>query len=80
MNSFSGIYVRLINLLARLFGAFAFVAGCVFLRSAYPFQADRRMHILLGLFLIAVGVALFIAKPVKVEIVANIRRRAGGSE
>jgi uncharacterized membrane protein HdeD (DUF308 family) len=80
MNSFSAIYVRLINLLARLFGAFAFVAGCVFLLSAHAFPADRWMHIVLGLFLIAVGVALFIAKPVKVEIVANIRRRADGSE
>jgi multisubunit Na+/H+ antiporter MnhC subunit len=80
MNSFSGIYVRLINLLARLFGALAFVAACVFLLSAYAFQADRWMHILLGLFLMAVGVALLIAKPVKVEIVANIGRRVGGSE
>ncbi len=65
MNSFSATYVRLINLLARLFGAFAFVAGCVFLLSAYAFQADRWTHSLLGLFLIAVGVALFIAKPSK---------------
>jgi cytochrome c biogenesis factor len=80
MNSFSEIYVRLINLLARLFGAFAFLAGIVFLLSAYAFQGDRGMHILLGLFLIAVGLALFIAKPVRVEIVANIRRRADGSE
>jgi uncharacterized membrane protein HdeD (DUF308 family) len=80
MNSFAEIYVRLINLLARLFGAFAFLAGIVFLPSAYASQGDRWMHLLLGLFLIAVGVALFIAKPVKVEIVANIRRRVDGSE
>jgi hypothetical protein len=33
-----------------------------------------------GLFLVAVGVAVFFAKPVTVETITNIRRRMGRAE
>ncbi len=59
--TFYGTYVLLINVLARLFGALAFVAGSFGLLSAYAFLADRWTHLVADLVLIAVGVAVFIA-------------------
>jgi hypothetical protein len=80
MMTFYGTYVLLINVLARLFGAIAFVAGGFGLVSAYAFETDRWTHVVAGLFLIAVGAGVFIAKPVTVETIANIRRRMGRPE
>jgi hypothetical protein len=78
--TFYETFVLLINFLARLFGAIAFVAGSFSLVSAYALEADRLTHVVAGLFLILIGVAVFIAKPVTVETIANIRRRMGRSE
>jgi uncharacterized membrane protein HdeD (DUF308 family) len=80
MMTFYGTYVLLINVLARLFGELAFVAGIFSLLSEYAFEMDRWTHVVAGLFLIAVGVAVFIAKPVTVETIANIRHRMGRPE
>jgi uncharacterized membrane protein HdeD (DUF308 family) len=78
--TFYGTYLFLINLFARLFGAIAFVVGGISLVSAYLFEADRWTRIVAGIFLIAVGVAVFIGKPVTVETITNIRRRMGRAE
>jgi hypothetical protein len=77
---FYGTYVLLINLFARVFGAIAFVAGGFSLVGAYVPEADRWTHAVAGLFLVAVGVAAFIAKPITVETIINIRRRMGRAE
>jgi hypothetical protein len=78
--TFYATYVLLINLFARLFGAIAFVFGGLSLVGAYMSEADRWTHVVVGLFLVAVGVAVFLAKPVTVETITDIRRRMGRAE
>lgn len=78
--TFYGTYVFLINLFARLFCVIAFVVGGLSLVCAYMFEADRWTRVVAGLFLFAVGVAGFFAKPVTVETITNIRRRMGRAE
>ena len=75
--TFYEAHVLVMNTLARLFGGLALVAGSFFLVSAYAIAADSWTDVLVGLLLIAIGVAVFVAKPVTVETIANIRRRMG---
>jgi hypothetical protein len=75
--TFDKTYVLLINILARLFGGLALVAGSVFLVGAYAIEVDRWTDVVVGLLLIAIGIAVFVAKPVTVETIASIRRRMG---
>jgi uncharacterized membrane protein HdeD (DUF308 family) len=78
--TFREAHVLLINTLARLFGGLALVAGSFFLVGAYAIEADRWTDVAVGLLLIAIGVAVFVAKPVTVETIANIRRRMGRAD
>jgi hypothetical protein len=78
--TFREAHVLLINTLARLFGGLALVAGSFFLVGAYAIEADRWTDAAVGLLLIAIGVAVFVAKPVTVETIANIRRRMGRAD
>jgi hypothetical protein len=75
--TFHETHVLLVNTLARIFGGLALVAGSFFLVGAYAIEADRWTDVVVGLLLIAIGVAVFVAKPVTVETIANIRRRMG---
>ncbi len=45
--------------------------------GAIAFKADRWTRVVAGVFLIAVGVAVFMAKPITVETITSIRRRIG---
>jgi len=54
--------IFLLNLLARLFGVLALLAGSSSLIAAYVIEADRWMYGVIGLLLIAIGVAVFMAK------------------
>lgn len=74
---FDRAYLLFINLSARLFGAMALLVGIFALVCAYAFKADRWMYIVAGIFAIAVGVAVFMAKPITIEHVSRIRRRMG---
>jgi hypothetical protein len=78
--TFYEFHVLVINTLARLFGGLALAAGSFFLLSAYAIAADRWTDVLVGFLLIAMGVAVFVAKPVAVETIANIRRRMGSPD
>jgi uncharacterized membrane protein HdeD (DUF308 family) len=75
--TFYGTCVFLLNLLARLFGVVALLAGGSSLIGAYAIEADRWVYFVFGLLLIAMGVAVFMAKPVTVETIASMRRRMG---
>ncbi len=75
--TFYGTYVLLLNLLARLFGGLALLAGSISLVGAYAIEANRWTYVVVGLLLIAIGIAVFMAKPVTVETIARIRRRMG---
>ena len=77
---FDRAYLLFINLAARLFGAMALLAGIVFLVSAYAIKSNRAMDVVAGIFAIAVGVAVFMAKPITIEHITRIRRRMGGPE
>ena len=55
-------YVPLLNFLARLFGAIAFLVGAFSMVGAYAFKADRWTRVVAGVFLISVGVAMFMGK------------------
>jgi uncharacterized membrane protein HdeD (DUF308 family) len=75
--TFYEIHVLVITTLTRLFGGLALVAGSFFLVSAYAIEANRWADVVVGLLLIAIGVAVFVAKPVTVASIVNIRRRMG---
>jgi hypothetical protein len=45
--------------------------------GAIAFKADRWTRVVAGVFLIPVGVAVFMAKPKTVETITSIRRRIG---
>ena len=77
---FERVYILLVNLSARLFGAVALVVGIFFLVSAYAFEANRATYAVTGIFAMAVGVAVFIAKPITTGVIARIRRRMGRPE
>ena len=77
---FDRVHPLFINTLARLFGAMMLLFGSVALISAYAFTADRWMYIVAGIFAIAVGVAIFMAKPITAEHISSIRRRMGRLE
>jgi uncharacterized membrane protein HdeD (DUF308 family) len=53
-----GAFLIAFNVLARLFGVLAIFAGIVFLVSAYAIKENRFLDIVIGLFVIAMGIAL----------------------
>jgi uncharacterized membrane protein len=77
---FDRAYLLFINFAARLFGAMALLVGIVFLVSAYAIKSNRAMDVVAGIFAIAVGVAVFMAKPITIEHITRIRQRMGGPE
>jgi exosortase/archaeosortase len=77
---FVNAYVLFLNLLTRFFGAMALLVGLFFLLSAYAITANRAMFAVVGILAIAVGVAVFLAKPITAETITTIRRRMGRPE
>jgi uncharacterized membrane protein HdeD (DUF308 family) len=73
-------YVQFLNLVVRLFGALALFAGIFSLGCAYAFNEDRGTRVVAGIFLVAVGVAVFLAKPITVEHITRMRQRMGRTE
>jgi cytochrome c biogenesis factor len=73
-------YVQFLNFAVRLFGALALFVGIVSLGCAYVFTADRGMRVVAGIFLVAVGAAVFLAKPITVEHITRMRQRMGRSD
>ena len=73
-------YVQFLNFAVRLFGALALFAGIVSLGCAYAFTENRGTRVVAGIFLIAVGVAVFLAKPITVEHIIRMRQRMARTE
>jgi hypothetical protein len=67
--------LKILNALARVFGVLALLGGGIFLVSAYAIQANRLTNIVLGIFLIAMGVAFLWVKPIQKE---DLSRLLGG--
>jgi hypothetical protein len=78
--NFSRAYLLFINLSALLFGAMALLVGIGFLVSAYAVAANRALDLIVGISAIAVGVAVFKAKPITDEDIVRIRRKMGRPE
>ena len=66
-----------LNALARVFGVLAILAGIIFLVSAYAIREHRLLDIVVGLFVIAIGIAFLLAKSVSAEQLDRMRRRMG---
>lgn len=75
--TFRQAHVFLLNTLARIFDGLAVVAGSFFLVGACAIEANRWTDVVVGLLLIAIGVAVFVAKPVTVATIASMRQRIG---
>ena len=60
-------HVRLMNIMARAFGAMAILVGITFCASAFIETDSRIIFIACGLLSIAIGVAFFLARPITVE-------------
>jgi cytochrome c biogenesis protein CcdA len=74
---FDRVFLISFNVLARLFGVLAILAGIIFLVSAYAIKENRFLDILIGLFVIAVGIAFLLTKSINAEQLARMRRRMG---
>lgn len=74
---FDSVFLTAFNVLARLFGSLAILAGAVFLVSAYAIRENRLLDVVIGLSVIAIGIAVFLAKPLDAEQLARMRRRMG---
>ena len=74
---FDRAFLAAFNVLARLFGSLAILAGIVFLVSAYAFKENRFLDVVVGLSVIAMGIAFFLTKPIDAEQLARMRRWMG---
>jgi uncharacterized membrane protein YccC len=69
-----------LNFLARLFGVICVIAGIFFLLSAYAVAENRVLDAVLGVCIVAMGVAFLMARLVRAEQLARIRRLMGRKE
>jgi hypothetical protein len=69
-----------LNILARLFGVLCVIVGIVFLVSSYALKANRALDAVVGVCIVAIGVAFLLAKSVRVEDLARMRRFMGRDE
>jgi hypothetical protein len=60
--------------------ALALFVGIVSLGCAYVFTENRGTRVVAGIFLVAIGVAVFLAKPITVEHIIRMRHRMGRTE
>jgi drug/metabolite transporter (DMT)-like permease len=70
-------YVRFLNFAVRLFGALALLVGIVSWGCAYAFTEYRGTRVVAGIFLVAMGVAVFLARPITIEHITRMRQRMG---
>lgn len=69
-----------LNILARLFGVLCVIVGIVFLVSAYAIKENRALDAVVGVCIVAIGVAFLLAKSVRVEQLARMRCLMGRGE
>jgi uncharacterized membrane protein HdeD (DUF308 family) len=75
--NFDRAFLIALNALARVFGVLAILAGIIFLVSAYAIREHRFLDIMVGLFVITMGIAFLLAKSVRAEQLDRMRRRMG---
>ena len=72
---FDRVVLTAFSLLARLFGVAAILAGIMFLASAYAIQANRFLDVVIGVFLVVMGIAFLVVKRVNArQPLARIKR------
>ena len=77
---FSRAYVQFLSFAVQLFGTLALFAGIVCLGCAYAFTENRGTRVVAGMFLVTIGVAVYLAKPITVEHIIRMRQRMGPAE
>jgi hypothetical protein len=65
------------NLMARLFGVLSISASFAFLASAYIFEENRWLYVVLGIWTCAMGVAFIFVKPATTRQLDQIKRSMG---
>jgi hypothetical protein len=68
------------NVMARLFGVLCVIVGIVFLVSAYAIKENRALDAVAGVCILAMGVTFLLAKSVRAEQLARMRRLMGREE
>jgi len=66
-----------VNVLARLFGVLCVIVGIAFLISAYAIKENRALDAVAGICILAMGVTFLLAKSVRAEQLARMRRLMG---
>lgn len=77
---FERAFIVCFNIMARLFGVLCVGVGAVFLISAYTIKENRTLDAIAGVCILAIGVAFLLAKSVRVEQIARMRRFMGREE
>lgn len=72
--------IRVINVLARVFGVLACIVGLISLLSAWLFPRDRVAYVLGAAFGLAIGIATWMARPVTQSQLDSIRKGWGSDE
>ncbi len=70
-------FLAVFNGLALLFGVLCVLAGFAFLASAYAIKENRLLNGLVGVGVLALGIAVFTAKCLRIEQVEKLRRLMG---
>jgi hypothetical protein len=74
---FDNAWICALNVAARIFGTCFGVAGLTFLAVAALHSEHRVASVALGLFMVAVGIATWIARPITQSTVDSLRGNRG---
>jgi uncharacterized membrane protein HdeD (DUF308 family) len=74
---FERAFTAAFNILGRLFGILCLIGGIFFLISAYAARENRPLNAVLGFCISAMGIAFLIAKSVRTDQIARMRRLMG---
>jgi hypothetical protein len=77
---FERAYLLGVNILARAFGVLGVLVGLFFLVNAYAIKENRAVNSVAGIFAIAIGGAALVAKSIRSEQIARIKRLMGRGE
>jgi di/tricarboxylate transporter len=77
LKQLDSLAIRVINIGVRTFGVLACFVGVAFLLSAWFTQSDRILFGLIGALCIAMGIAIWMARPITQSQIDSLRERSG---
>ena len=72
--------IRVINVMARVFGVLACIVGLISLLSAWLLPGDRTWYLLGAALSLAIGIGVWIARPITQSQIDSIRNGRGSGE